>query len=292
MNYIKIAIIGAGNVGSTIAYSCMMQSIAAEIILVDINDDLCEGQVIDLHDALAFSKASRITHGTFKAAGSSDIIIICAGAKQKPEEKRTELIQTNKKVIASIFDHIKPIKKDSLIIMVTNPLADHPRNLIFGSGTYLDTQRLKGYVSQKVGIAPESIHTYMLGEHGDSEFAVWSTAHIAGNPFSSFKELTQDMLIKMAQETRDKAYEIIQCKGSTYFGIGACVAIICKAIIFDKKKVLPLSFYHEEHQICFSLPVVLGVNGIEKLFDIPLNDQEQTLLAQSIEKIKNDIQVL
>jgi len=302
MKYVKIAIIGVGNVGSTIAYSCMVQNNAAEIILVDIKDDFCKGQVIDLQDALAFSKTSRITHGTFKDAGNADIIIICAGDRQKPGEKRTELINTNKQVITSIFNSIKPIQKDAVIIMVTNPLdvltlhaqriADHPRNLIFGSGTHLDTQRLRGYVSQKVGVAPESIHAYILGEHGDSAFAAWSTAYIAGNPFTNFKELMPNVLAEIEQESRNKAYEIIQCKGSTYFGIGACVAMMCKAIIFDEKQILPLSFYHEEYRVCFSLPAVLGANGIERIFDIPLNNQEQELLAKSIEKIKSDMQAL
>ena len=302
MKYTKIAIIGAGNVGSTIAYACMFQNIVAEIMLVDINDVVCKGQVIDLSDAIAFSKSSRVVQGTFKQAAQTDIIILCAGAKQKPGEKRTELIDTNKKVMASIFKELGSIKKDAVIVVVTNPLdvltlyvqeiSHHPRHLIFGSGTYLDTQRLCGYVSEKVGVAPESIHAYMIGEHGDSEFPAWSCAHIGGNPLSSFTELTPTVRDKIAQETRNKAYEVIKCKGATYFGIGACVAAICKTIIFDEKTILPLSFFHKEYDVCFSLPAVLSANGIEKFFDLPLNSVENELLLSSIEKIKKDVQQL
>ena len=301
MKYTKIAIIGAGNVGSTIAYACMFQNSAAEIMLVDTNNDFCKGQVIDLRDALAFSKSSRIVQGTFKQAGQSDIIIICAGAKQKPGEKRTELIGTNKKVIATIFEELGSIKKDTVIVMVTNPLdvltlyaqeiSGHPQHLIFGSGTYLDTQRLCGYVSEKIDVAPESIHAYMIGEHGDSEFPAWSCARIGGNPLSRFTELTPAVLDKITQETRNKAYEIIKCKGATYFGIGACVAAICKTIIFDEKTILPLSFFHQEYGVCFSLPAVLGANGIEKVFDLPLNAVEKKSLLSSIEKIKKDANI-
>jgi len=302
MEYTKIAIIGAGNVGSTIAYACMLEDVAAKIILVDINEDFCKGQVIDLQDALVFSNSSSIEQDTFKQASQADIIIICAGAKQKPNEKRTKLIDTNKKIIDSIFKELGSIKKDTIIIMVTNPLdvltlyaqkiSNHPRQLIFGSGTYLDTQRLRGYISEKIAISPQSIHAYIIGEHGDSEFPTWSCAHIAGNSLSHFKKLTPAVLEEIAQKTRNKAYEVIKCKGATYFGIGACVAAICKTIFFDEKTILPLSFFHEEYGICFSLPVILGAHGIERVFKLPLDTTEKQLLLLSVEKIKKDVQQL
>lgn len=295
----KIAIIGAGNVGSTIAYSCMLKNLTAEIMLVDINDEFCKGQVIDLCDALAFSKTSCVTQGTLKKAAQSDTIIICAGSRQKPGQSRIDLLQTNKQVIASIFEQMKPIKKDAVIIMVTNPvdiltlyaqqIADHEQHLIFGSGTLLDTQRLKGYIAQKINVAPESVDTYMLGEHGDTAFAAFSAARIAGNPLSEFNELGPNILEEIEKAVRKKAYDIIQCKGSTYFGIGACVAMLCKSIMFDEKEVFPVSFYHPEHQICFSLPAAIGAQGIEKEFEVPLNESEKQKLVESINKIKKDI---
>lgn len=302
VKYSKIAIVGAGNVGSTIAYACMLQNIAAEIMLTDINENCCKGQVIDLEDALAFSRTSRILQGSIKDAGQADIIIICAGAKQLPDQKRTELINANKKVFEHIFSAMQPIRKDAIIIIVTNPvdlmtlyahkLTNHPHNLLFGSGTYLDTQRLRVCISQLTNIAPESIHAYMLAEHGDSEFAAWSAARIAGNPVTTFKELTPSVLHEIEQKTRDKAYEIIQLKGATWFGIATCIAEICKIIIFDEKKALPLSIYHPTHNIYFSMPVILGSNGIEKEYAITLDSKEQAALTKSIEKIQNDAREL
>lgn len=298
MKHTKIAIIGAGNVGSTIAYACMLQNIGAEITLTDINNDFCLGQVIDLQDVLAFSHTSQIACSSFKDAGQSDIIIICGGAKQATDQKRTDLIQTNQKVIHHIFEQIKPIRSDAIIIMVTNPvdimtlyaqrISNHPTHLLFGSGTYLDSQRLRGYIAQMVNIAPESIDAYMLAEHGDSEFAAWSAVRIGGNPIQSFAALTPSVVTNIENNVRNKAYEIIKLKCATYFGIAACIASICKTIIFDEKTVLPLSVYHEKYNLCFSMPVVLGSQGIEKISDILLNADENKALEQSIQTIKND----
>jgi len=302
MKHTKIAIIGAGNVGSTIAYACILQNICAEIILIDIQQDTCRGQVIDLEDALAQSYTSGIKTGSFEQAAHADIILICAGANQKIGQSRSDLITTNKNVIASIFASLGTIQDKCIIIMVTNPLdaltryaqqiSSHPQHLIFGSGTYLDSQRLCTYLSQKISIAPESINAYMIGEHGDSAFPAWSCARIGGSPLASFAELHPDALEAIAQKARAKAYDIIKLKCATYFGIAACVTTLCKAIISDRKSIFPLSVYHREHDICFSMPAILGASGIEKTLSLPLNKKEEKLLSQSIEKIKSDMQEL
>jgi len=302
MKQTKIAIIGAGSVGTTIAYALMWKNIAAEIMLVDINDERCKGEILDLSDALPFCCLSKVYKGTLKNAGQTDIVIISAGARQKKDQTRAELIKINKRIIHSIIKEMKPVNKDTIIIMVTNPvdvltyyaqsITDLSKDQIFGSGTYLDSQRLRNILSRKLNIAEQSIEAYVLGEHGDSQFIAWSCMSLAGIPITKFPSFSTGELQKISDTTRNKVYEIIKCKGATFFGIGACVADICENIIFDQKRVMPLSFYNKTLNVCLSMPAVLGSKGIEQKLPIKLNKQEQKELKQSADKIKRMIQDL
>jgi len=299
MTSTKISIIGAGAVGSTTAYALMLRNLAAEIVLVDIDQVRCEGEILDLSDALSFSRASKIKRGTIEDARESDIIVICAGKPQQPGQKREELLENNKKVITSIVNDLKPTNKHAIIIMVTNPVdlmtyyaqqtSDLPKNQVFGTGTFLDTQRIRGLVAKKLHIADQSAHAYALGEHGDTQFVAWSSATVAGKPIITFEGIDKKILDQFLQKTREKAQEIIKCKGATFFGIAACVSAICENIIYDRKYVLPLSTYLPEFGICMSMPVVLGKKGIEKIIDVPLNTEEHQLLQVSADKLKNII---
>ncbi len=292
----KIAIIGAGDVGTTTAYALILQNINVEIILADINEARCRGEVLDLSDALALCEQSRIRSGTIQDVRQADIIIIAAGARQKPEQTRIELFDANKKVVTDIIEKIKPLNTHAIIIMVSNPLdpltllaqevSGLPRNQVFGTGTFLDSQRLRELVAQKIGINVKSIHAYVLGEHGDTQFPAWSSAHIAGNPLQDFMQCTEKDLDTLAQEAKNKAYEIISCKGATFFGVAACVSAICRTIILDEKRVTPLSCYVEKFGVCLSMPVVLGAQGIEQIIDIPLNEKEQKQLLASAQSIR------
>lgn len=295
MKHTKISIIGAGAVGSTIAYALMLKNVSAEICLIDIDETRCRGEILDLSDALSFCGPSIIHSGSLKNAGQSHIVIIAAGKRQEPGQDRVALLQANKKVIKSIIDGMQPINQNTIIIMVTNPLdiltlyaqeiANLPRSQVFGSGTFLDTQRLRGLLSKKLQIAEQSIHAYILGEHGDTQFPAWSCAYVAGSPLKNFN-LSDQELVHMAKETREKAYEIIKCKGATFYGIATCVAAICRTIIFDQKRVTPLSCYLEQYEACLSVPVVLGENGIEKIIELPLNDKELQQLDSSAAELK------
>jgi len=299
MKHSKIAIIGAGSVGSTTAYALVLKNIAAEIILVDIDEIRCHGEILDLSDALAFDGASKISSGTAADAAQADIIIIAAGKAQKPGETRLDLLHTNQKIITDIFTTIKPINPAAIIIMVTNPvdllttlaqsLSGLPRNQVFGAGTFLDTLRLRGTIAEKINISRESIHAYVIGEHGDSQVVAWSSAEIAGSSLIEFPEMQKENLDTIAQEVKDTAYEIIQCKGSTHFGISTCVAALCHAIVFDQKLVIPLSTYIKEYDIVFSMPCVLGENGIEKILSIPLDISEQEKLENAAQELKTII---
>lgn len=293
----KIAIIGAGDVGTTTAYALILQNINAEIILADINEVRCRGEVLDLSDATALCGQSQIHSGTTHDVQQADIIIIAAGARQKPGQPRIELFDANKKIITEIIKQITPLKTHAIIIMVSNPLdpltllaqkiSGLPRNQVFGTGTFLDSQRLRQLISHKIGVNEKSIHAYILGEHGDTQFAAWSSAHIADTPLSNYMQSTEKDLDAIAQAVKHKAYEIIACKGATFFGIATCVSAICRTIILDEKRVTPLSCYVEKFGVCLSMPVVLGARGIEQILDIPMNEKEQKQLMFSAESIKS-----
>lgn len=296
MNQSKIAIIGAGSVGTTTAYALILKNTPAEIMLVDVNEVRCRGEILDLSDALPFSETTHVYAGTMADAAQADIIVIAAGARQKPGESRTDLIKINKQVITEIASQLKPINPHAIIIIVSNPLdiltlemQKHlpiARNQIFGTGTFLDSLRLQELIAQKIGIACQSVHAYILGEHGDTQFPAYSCTRVDGLPLSSFPQLTPQVLSTLAKEARDKAYEIISCKDATFFGIATCVAKMCHILLFDEKVVLPLSTYQEKFGICLSMPVVLGKNGIEKQLDIQLDAEEQKSLEASAAELK------
>jgi len=274
----------------------MLNNIAGELLLIDIKGELCKGEIYDLSDGLPFSSTSVVQVGTLKDAAQADIIIIAAGARQKIGEKRVDLLKTNYAMVQQIVTDMKPIQPNAIIIMVTNPLdpltlcaqkaSGLDRAQVFGTGTFLDTQRLRGILSKKLNIAQQSIHAYVLGEHGDTQFAAWSIATIAGIPIVEFPKITESDLEKITQKTKKRAYEIIEAKGSTYFGIATCVMAICENIIYDTKRVLPLSVYTETFKVCLSMPAVLGESGIEQILPPPLSAQEQLQLEKSAEYLQ------
>lgn len=297
MKHSTIAIIGAGSVGTTTAYATILKGLPADIILIDLDEKRCSGEIHDLEDAIAFTENNAtITAGNLGQAGSADIIIISAGARQMPGQSRRELLAKNSAVINSIIDGMKPIKSNAIIIMVTNPLdvlvaqaqklSQLPHNQVFGSGTFLDTQRMRLALAQRLAVAPSSIDAYMIGEHGDCQFAAWSSAIIGAMPLLEFSHLSADICKEIEQETRNKAYAIIDCKGSTFFGVATAVATLCSMIIFDQKKIVPLSVYQKEFDCYFSSPVILGSSGIEQHTVLHLNDEEKKALKKSVDQIK------
>ncbi len=294
MNQTKIAIIGAGSVGSAITYALMLKNIPAQITLIDIDTARCKGEILDVSDASGFCHGKNILYGSKKDVAQSDIIIVAAGKKQKKGQKRAALLAANKKIVESIFSKIK-LKKTALIIVVTNPVDALtyivqqtkvlPKNRIIGSGTFLDTQRLKDILSAKLNIAEESIHAYILGEHGPTQFPAWSHANIAGVSIKDFN-LSQSFLDKTARDTKNRAEEIIACKGATYYGIATCVAALCRTIVYNQKKVIPVSCYLPKYKVCMSMPVVLGKNGIEQIINLALPEKEQKLLEKSARALR------
>ena len=297
MNH-KLAIIGAGSVGASIAYAAIMKSVAHDILLVDINQERCEGEVLDLSDA-AFLSDSRIKAGTFKEAGQCDIIVITAGAKQRPGETRMELIDRNYKILDSCLNEMKPFKPSAILLLVANPvdvltflaqkISGLPPKQVLGSGTYLDSARLRNSLSQVLGIAETAIHAHILGEHGDSQFPAWSVAHVATRPLLSFPQVKDLDLVKIAESVKNKAYTIIDRKGSTYYGIGGCTASLCESIFHNTHQVRPVSHYLEEYGVCMSLPAVIGIDGVLQTIVPPLNDDEKGNLEKSAASIRSMI---
>lgn len=297
MEQATVAIVGMGVVGSTAAHTLLLSTQGINIMLVDINESKCKGEKQDLDDAVSTSGSSKIISGSLKDAGQADIIIITAGIAQKPGQTRLELLETNKAIMKSILQNMQPISPSALIIVVANPVdvltsyvhktAGLPNNQVFGSGTLLDTIRLKEILSEILAINPEAINIDVLGEHGDSQFVAWSTATVDGVPLEKIKEFTQTERHKIEQQVLNKAYEIIACKGSTSFGIAACIETYCHAILYDTKSILPVSYYQEKNGICLSAPVVIGKTGIEKIMPLILNQEEQEKMNQCIEKLKS-----
>lgn len=289
-----IAIIGTGAVGTATAYACIMRNVCAEIMLVDIDEHRCQGEAMDLEDALSFSEASKVTRATLQQAAQADIIIIAAGKPQKKGQPRTELLEANQSIIKGIIDQLQPINPKAILIMVTNPvdtltwyaqkLSKLPKQQVFGSGTLLESQRLRNLISQKVNIAEESIHAYIVGEHGDSAFAVFSAAHIAGSPLTKFLEPAE--LEKLAAQAKQKVYDIIACKGFTNYGVASCVAATCENIIFDQKRIMPVSYYMPEYDICMSIPAAIGAQGVTQTFMPSLNHDEEALFKKTVAKLQ------
>lgn len=290
-----IAVIGTGAVGSTTAFSLLMQNIPAQIILIDINTKKCAGEVGDLEDVAPLTEGALVKKGTLQEAAQADIIVITAGIPQKPKQTRLDLIKTNCAVIESIMRDMKPINPKSIVIVVTNPvdilthyvqqISGLPQQQIFGSGTLLDTNRLKGFLAEHLNTSSRLIQGYVLGEHGDSQVVAWSTVKVDGVPLENLG-LQPSTLEELATKTKQKIYEIIECKGFTSFGVASCVAQYCKIILGDSKQIVPVSCFVKHYNVCFSMPVILGRHGIHEVVDLPLTSAEQKNLQESATALK------
>ncbi len=285
-----IAIIGIGAVGSAIANALISNNTAADLILLDKDEKRCAGEVKDLSDTLGFSQTSQVLQGTYDDVKKADIVIISAGKRQKPGVTRLELLSANKKVLDNILTQLAGLRKDAIVIMVANPLdiltycmlkqLDIPRKQIFGTGTYIDSQRLKSVLSRRFEIAESSIEAFVLGEHGDSQVVAWSATRIAGNPVEQFG-VTQALKKEIAEQVKMTAYDIIEAKGATYYGIAACVTQLCKMILYNTRQIVPVSWYHEAYGACMSLPVLITEHGIEKIGPLAYTKQELEDLERS-----------
>ncbi|MBT4855780.1 L-lactate dehydrogenase [bacterium] len=295
MKQTTIAIIGAGSVGSTTAYSLMLNNVTSKIIMVDNNEKRSEAETEDLSDALPFNRTKTIQTGTYKQAGQADIAIICAGAAQQPGQTRMDLLTANVDIISSILDKMAPISKDLILIMVSNPvdiltqlaqnLTGLPKNQVIGSGTLLDTDRWRGYIRSEIGIAEQSIHAYIIDNHGKDQVPVISSASIAGTPLTNY--LSTEKLQELADKAKNKAAHLIDNKQCTQFGIASCVTALCASIVFNQKLVLPVVSFSEEYQVYMSLPITLGAQGVGQNITIALSEDEKKALNTSAKNLQD-----
>lgn len=295
----KVIIIGCGNVGMSYAFSLLNQNTNVnELVLIDINKDRIIGEAMDLNHCLAFSPSKiDIRVGDYTDCRDAKLIVIAAGANQNPGETRMDLINKNSKIFKSIITEVMKNDFKGYFLVATNPLdimtyitykySGMKPNKVIGSGTSLDTARLRYIVGEKVGINPKSIHTYVIGEHGDSEFVLWSSALIGSEKIDKY--LTLDEMIKIEDDVRNAAYEIIDRKGATYYGIAMCLARITNAILNNENTIITVSSYDEENDIYISTPSVINKDGATKKMKIELNNEEQEKLENSINVIKDAI---
>lgn len=297
----RIAVIGCGHVGSTSAYALLMRGIAEEIVILDQNRERLIGEVMDLQHSVPLFRPTKIRAGDFEDLTDANIIVIAAGAGTKSGQSRLELLNRNVSVIREIVKDIKESGFNGIILMTTNPVdilaqtaqqeSGLPVSKVIGSGTVLDTARLRMILGEKLGIEARSVHAYILGEHGDSEIATWSSATIAGTPLIEFAkdfELDYDALLS---QVRQAAPEIVRQKGYTSFAIASCVVRICEAVLRNEKSVLPVSTLttgqYGIKDVYLSLPCVVGQNGVEKIIEIPLDNSETGGLIRSAEILKS-----
>ena len=308
INIQKAAIIGCGFVGTSIAFSLVQKGIFSELVLIDANEKKAEGEAMDLSHGLPFTKPMEIRAGSYEDIADCAMIIITAGANQKPGETRLDLVHKNVEIYKSIITKIVEKNQEATLLIVSNPvdimtyvalkLSGYPRHKVIGSGTVLDTARLKYLLSRHLDVDSRSIHAFIIGEHGDSELAVWSAANVSGIPLNHFCELRgyfdhMESMDRIYQSVRDSAYEIIEKKGATYYGVAMAVCRIAESVIRNEHSIMPISVYLDGlyglHDICLSIPTVVGQEGAEKVLDIPLDLMEMGKLVYSAEELKKII---
>lgn len=308
INIQKAAIIGCGFVGTSIAFSLVQKGIFSELVLIDANEKKAEGEAMDLSHGLPFTKPMEIKAGGYEDIADCAMIIITAGANQKPGETRLDLVHKNVEIYKSIIPKIVEKNQEATLLIVSNPvdimtyvalkLSGYPSHKVIGSGTVLDTARLKNLLSRHLDVDSRSIHAFIIGEHGDSELAVWSAANVSGIPLNHFCELRgyfdhMESMDRIYQSVRDSAYEIIEKKGATYYGVAMAVCRIAESVIRNEHSIMPISVYLDGlyglHDICLSIPTVVGQEGAEKVLDIPLDLMEMGKLVYSAEELKKII---
>ncbi len=302
-NLSRVAIIGCGNVGSTSAYSLLINGAAEEIVLIDKDSDKLNGETMDLQHAVPLARPVRIWAGDFTDTRDANIAVIAAGVGSRPGETRLDLLERNIIVIREIVGELIENSFDGIILMTTNPVdilaqiawaeSGLPTSKVIGSGTVLDTARLRVLLGDELGIEARSIHAYIIGEHGQSEIATWHAARIGGSPIDDFCDKRSPDFEEFLEDVRDAAPNIVRHKGYTSFAIASCVTRICEAILRDEHSILPVSAMTSGQYgiegIYLSLPCVVGSTGVEKIIEIPLEENEQKGLHASANVLRKTL---
>lgn len=298
----KIVIIGCGNVGMSYAYALLNQNTNVnELVLIDLDRERAIGEAMDLNHGIAFAPGRiNIKAGDYSDCKDADIVCIAAGANQNPGETRMDLINKNSVIFKSIVTEVMKNEFDGIFLIATNPLdvmtyltwkySNLPHNRIIGSGTSLDTSRLRFMIGEKLNISPKSVHAYIIGEHGDSEFAPFSNATIGLQNIHNF--LNDDELNKIYHNVKNAAYEIINRKKATYYGIGMCLVRITNAILNNENSIITVSSYDKENDIFMGIPSIINRNGVRERVYVELNEEETKKLQNCVNIIKDAINTI
>jgi L-lactate dehydrogenase len=304
----KVAVVGAGNVGTSFAFALLLSGLASEIVLVDANENKVRGEAMDLNHAVPLVTPTRITPGTYADCKGAAVTVITAGSAQRPGETRLNLLQRNADIFKQIIPSVVENNPNGIILIATNPvdvlsyvawkISGLPADRVFGSGTILDTARFRYLLSQQFDVDPRSVHAYIIGEHGDSEVPVWSLANIAGMRLEHYCEANNlecrnEELQSIFEQTRDAAYHIINLKGATYYAIAAGLLRIVEAILRDQGTVLSVSSlmenYYGINDVYLSLPTKIDRGGIEHTIRLHLDDTEVEGLRHSAKVLQDTI---
>jgi L-lactate dehydrogenase len=302
----KVAIVGAGNVGATAAYALLLSGLAAEIVLIDVDRKRAEGEAMDLAHAVPFSRPTKVWAGDYENGAGAVITVLAAGTGQRPGETRLDLARRNAAIFAEIVPRVAAANPDGIILVATNPvdvlthtasrLSGISASRVFGSGTTLDTGRFRALLGDHFGVDPRSVHAFIIGEHGDSEVPVWSSANVAG---VGLEDLARARGIALAAEdrerifsqTRDAAYAIIERKGATYYAVAVALLRIIEAVVRDQRTVLSVSSLvgsdsYGLGNVCLSLPSIVGAGGVEEVLPLRLDADEEQALRRSAEVVR------
>lgn len=306
VNIRKVAIIGCGFVGSAAAFALMQSGLFSEMVLIDVDKERAEGEAMDISHGIPFAGPIKIYAGNYDDLKDVAITIITAGANQKPDETRLDLVHKNAKIMASVVSEITKRDYQGILLIVSNPVdilthvaqrvSGYPENRVFGSGTVLDSARLKYQLGKHLGVDNRSVHAFIIGEHGDSEIAAWSSANVSGVPLHMMCEMRghydhDDNTEEIEETVRSSAYEIIAKKDATYFGIAMVIKRICQAIVRDEKSIFPISSrMHGEYGldgVVLSMPAIVGAKGVETLIPISLDEKEVERLHESANTLRD-----
>jgi len=298
----KVGIVGAGNVGSTAAYAMVLEGTASEIVLIDINKKLAAAQAEDILHATPWSHSVKIAAGEYRHLKGAGAVILACGVSQKEGETRLDLMGRNAEVFRDVIPQVTKYARKTILVVASNPvdvithlvtnISKHDPQQVIGSGTILDTARFRTLIAEHLKVSPQSVHAYVLGEHGDSEVLIWSSARVAGMPLTEFAEqtgrpFTDETKADIDKKVRHAAYRIIEGKGATYHGIGAGLSRIIRAISDDEGAVLTVSCLSQGPadigKVCMSVPRVIDAEGVGAELWPPLSDHEHEALQESAE---------
>lgn len=304
-NMQKCGVVGVGFVGACCAYTLAVSGLFSEIVLVDVNRQKAESEAADINHGVAFAKPCHVGAGDYSDLSGCGLVILAAGANQRPGETRVALLGRNRTILSAVVGQVVQAARDAVLLVVSNPvdvltcmaqrLSGLPAGRVIGSGTVLDTARLKYLLGQRLGVDGRNVHAFIIGEHGDSELAVWSSANISGVDLDDYCRITgiddpAAVLRGIYESVRGAAYPIIEGKGATYYGIAMAVRRIAEAIVRDERSVLPVSSLITGHYgvdgVCLGVPSIVGRGGVQAVLDIPLAPEELAQLQRSARKMR------